>query len=48
MSNSSLAAHIDALFKAIDHDKSGTISINEAARIVLKINSRLGRSYGKF
>ena len=43
----SISATIDALFKAIDNDKSGTISINEAARIVLKINSRLGRSYGE-
>ena len=43
----SLTATLEALFKAIDKDRSGTISINEAARIVLKINSRLGRSYGE-
>ena len=35
------------IFTMIDSNQSGTISVNEAERIVLRLNSRLNRSYGE-
>ena len=35
------------IFAMIDTSNSGTISVNEAERIVLRLNSRLHRSYGE-
>ena len=35
------------IFEMIDVNHNGSISVNEAERIVLKINSRLQRSYGE-
>lgn len=35
------------IFAMIDSDSSGTISVNEAERIVLRLNSRLQRAYGE-
>lgn len=38
---------IDEIFASIDLNNSGKISVDEAARVLLKLNSRLGRSYGE-
>ena len=35
------------IFDMIDADKSGSISVEEAEKVVLKLNSRLKRSYGE-
>jgi Ca2+-binding EF-hand superfamily protein len=35
------------IFNMIDVDGNGTISVEEAERIVLHLNSRLSRSYGE-
>jgi uncharacterized membrane protein YgcG len=40
-------AVIDEIFRSIDRDSNGQISVDEAARVLLKLNSRLGRSYGE-
>ena len=37
----------DDIFSMIDIDNSGYISIEEAEKVVLKLNSQLGRSYGE-
>jgi hypothetical protein len=41
------SAVIEEIFSSIDRDGNGQISIDEAARVLLKLNSRLGRSYGQ-
>ena len=35
------------IFNMIDVDDSGTISVEEAEKIILHLNSRLSRSYGE-
>ncbi len=37
----------DNIFSMIDIDNSGYISVEEAEKVVLKLNSQLGRSYGE-
>jgi hypothetical protein len=41
------SAVVDEIFSSIDRDGNGQISIEEAARVLLKLNSRLGRRYGE-
>lgn len=41
------AAVVEEIFNSIDRDHSGQISIEEAARVLLKLNSRLNRHYGE-
>lgn len=38
---------VEQIFKLIDKDNNGFISVEEAGRILLRVNSRLGRSYGE-
>ena len=38
---------VEQIFKLIDKDNSGFITTEEAGRILLRVNSRLGRSYGE-
>lgn len=38
---------VEQIFQLIDKDNSGYISVEEAGRILLRVNSRLGRSYGE-
>lgn len=38
---------VEQIFQLIDKDNSGHISVEEAGRILLRVNSRLGRSYGE-
>ena len=38
---------VEQIFQLIDKDSSGFISVEEAGRILLRVNSRLGRSYGE-
>ena len=45
--NSSLNAIIDEIFRSVDTNNSGSIAIAEAERLLLRLNSRLGRSYGE-
>lgn len=45
MSGSSVP--VEQIFKLIDKDNSGFITVEEAGRILLRVNSRLGRSYGE-
>jgi len=43
----SASALVSQIFSQMDRDGSGTLSVNEAESIFLRINSRLGRSYGE-
>lgn len=38
---------VEQIFRLIDKDNSGYITVEEAGRILLRVNSRLGRSYGE-
>lgn len=38
---------IDQIFEELDTEKKGYLSVKEAERILLKLNTRLGRSYGE-
>jgi len=38
---------VEQIFRLIDKDNSGFITVEEAGRILLRVNSRLGRSYGE-
>lgn len=38
---------IDQIFRSVDRDHNGRISVEEAEKLVLKLNSRLGRRYGE-
>lgn len=38
---------IEKIFSLIDVDGSGTISVEEAGKILLKLNNKLDRSYGE-
>lgn len=40
-------AMITSLFNQVDIDRNGRISMDEAGRMLLKFNSKLGRSYGE-
>ncbi len=44
---SSLESAIENIFRSIDVSNTGSIDISEASRVVLKLNTRLGRNYGK-
>jgi len=46
-SRGSLSAFADQIFSQLDIDGSNTISINEAEKALLRLNSRLGRNYGE-
>ena len=46
-SQRSLSSLLNEIFASVDTDGSGRISIGEAERLLLKLNSRLGRSYGE-
>jgi hypothetical protein len=43
----SSASVVEEIFNSIDRDHNNSISIDEAARVLLKLNSRLGRHYGE-
>jgi len=47
VSSSSVESIIEEIFRSIDTDNTGSIDIDEASRVVLRLNSRLGRSYGE-
>ena len=38
---------IEEIFKSIDVNNTGSIDVDKAARVVLRLNSRLGRNYGE-
>ena len=38
---------VEAAFRAVDTNNSGTISLQEAQTLLLRLNSSLGRSYGE-
>jgi hypothetical protein len=40
-------ATIEAIFKQIDRDNSGEISVDEAGAVLLRLNSQLNRGYGE-
>jgi hypothetical protein len=42
-----LESAIENIFRSIDVSNTGSIDISEASRVVLKLNTRLGRNYGK-
>lgn len=42
-----LAALINKIFKLIDRDECGNVSVSDASAILLRLNSRLRRSYGE-
>lgn len=46
LSKSSKSA-IDEIFRLLYNKENGRIKVNRAARVVLKVNSRLGRKYGE-
>jgi len=46
-SSSNIAAAAAQVFAMVDVDNSGSITVDEAESIVLKLNSRLNRSYGE-
>ena len=46
-SSSSISVAAAQIFEMIDKDNSGEISVDEAESIVLRLNSRLRRSYGE-
>jgi Ca2+-binding EF-hand superfamily protein len=45
--DSSLTSAAVQIFNMIDTDRSGSITIEEAESVVLKLNSRLSRAYGE-
>ena len=44
---SSVDSVIEEIFKSIDVNNTGSIDVDKAARVVLRLNSRLGRNYGE-
>jgi hypothetical protein len=38
---------VNEIFSSIDRDRNGYISVQEAQSLLLRLNSRLGRSYGE-
>ena len=44
---SSLSGLITEIFNSIDRDNNGRISVEEAEKVLLRLNSRLGRRYGE-
>lgn len=38
---------IEQIFISVDRDQDGRISVKEAKKLVLKLNSKLGRRYGE-
>jgi Ca2+-binding EF-hand superfamily protein len=42
-----LAALINKIFKLIDRDECGNVSVSDASAILLRLNSRLRQSYGE-
>ena len=47
LSASSLDTLIAEIFNSIDKDQNGKISVREAEKVLLRLNSRLGRRYGE-
>jgi hypothetical protein len=47
LANSQLNALVEILFQQIDKHDTGVISVEDAEKLVLRLNSRLGRSYGE-
>jgi Ca2+-binding EF-hand superfamily protein len=43
----SVANLVEQIFASIDQDNDGRISVDEAGKILLRLNSRLGRNYGE-
>ncbi len=46
-SSSSFSALINEIFASVDRDGSGSITLQEAESLLLRLNSRLGRNYGE-
>lgn len=46
-SASSISSLIEKIFRSIDKDNKGRISVEDAEKILLRLNSRLGRRYGE-
>lgn len=40
-------AQINEIFSSVDRDHNGRITIEEAEKLLLRLNSRLGRRYGE-
>lgn len=40
-------AQINEIFNSVDCDQNGRIRIEEAEKLLLRLNSRLGRRYGE-
>jgi hypothetical protein len=47
LANNQLNALVDILFQQIDKHSTGMISVEDAEKLVLRLNSRLGRNYGE-
>ncbi|RMZ96519.1 hypothetical protein BpHYR1_053024, partial [Brachionus plicatilis] len=45
--SSSISSLIEKIFRSIDKNNKGTISVEDAEKILLRLNSRLGRRYGE-
>jgi Ca2+-binding EF-hand superfamily protein len=45
--NKSSSDIVNKIFRELDNDNNGMISVDEAARVLLRLNSRLGRNYGE-
>jgi Ca2+-binding EF-hand superfamily protein len=43
----SVESVIEEIFKSIDVNNTGSIDVNEASRVVLGLNSLVGRNYGE-
>jgi hypothetical protein len=46
-SASSFSALVNEIFASVDRDGSGSITLQEAESLLLRLNSRLGRNYGE-
>ena len=46
-SSSSISSLIEKIFRSIDKDNKGKICVEDAEKILLRLNSRLGRRYGE-
>ncbi|CAF1092243.1 unnamed protein product, partial [Brachionus calyciflorus] len=46
-SRASISAFAEQIFSQLDTDGNGSISVSEAEKALLRLNSRLGRSYGE-
>ncbi len=47
VNKNSVDSVIEEIFKSIDVNNTGSIDVDKAARVVLRLNSRLGRNYGE-